>query len=99
MTLTFKSRRTVRISKATASRRWAKLWGYGYADLAKLFGLSESGVRKAIRSGRLNPSDLKSVCRFWAEGALKLSPDELESLEQETSIPTATVEAVNLMLR
>lgn len=84
-----KTRRIVRISEATAKRRWAKLWAYSYADLAELFAISEVAVRKAVVSGRLDPSDLESVCRFWAEGAFRLSTDELRDLELGATTPVA----------
>lgn len=43
----------------------ARLWGYGYPDLAELFGMSEGAVRQAVWDKRLNPGDLREVVR-WA---------------------------------
>lgn len=43
-----------------------RLWAFGYADLAQLFGCSEGAVRQLVKRDRLNPRDLASVCAAWA---------------------------------
>jgi hypothetical protein len=41
----------------------SQLWGYGYADLAKLLGLEEQTLRLWVSEGRLNPGDLESLIK------------------------------------
>lgn len=41
-----------------------KVWAYCLTDLAELFDMSESALRKAISRGVVDPSDLKSVVDF-----------------------------------
>lgn len=47
-------------------RRRARLWAFGYADLAALFGMKEGAVRQAVCDGRFDPSSLESVLAFAA---------------------------------
>jgi hypothetical protein len=47
------------------SGRGPRLWAFGYATLAKLFGMTEGAVRQAVCDGRLDPSDLEMVCESW----------------------------------
>lgn len=43
----------------------AKLWAFGYADFAALFGMTEEAVRQRVRRGAFDPSDLESIFQFW----------------------------------
>ncbi len=41
-------------------------WTFGYADIAKLCGISSNAVSKAVSRGNLVPDDLLSVATFLA---------------------------------
>jgi hypothetical protein len=41
-----------------------RMWAYGYADLAALFGMREGAVRAAVARGKLVPGDLRSVAGY-----------------------------------
>jgi hypothetical protein len=43
----------------------SKVWAWGYADFAVLFGMSEAAVRQRVKRGAFDPSDLESVFEFW----------------------------------
>ena len=43
-----------------------RLWAYGYADLARLFGMTPSAVRQAVYRGSFDPGDLESVMQYAA---------------------------------
>lgn len=57
-------RRTVSLPQGAPKR--GRLFAFGYPELAKLLGLSEAAVRKRVSRGRLDPSDLETICREWA---------------------------------
>jgi hypothetical protein len=40
---------------------------YGLEEVAKLIGLSYEATKKMVQRGKLDPFDLESVCRLWAE--------------------------------
>ena len=42
-----------------------RLWAYGYADLARLFGMEETAVRKVVQRGGLDPANLSEVIDFY----------------------------------
>lgn len=60
-------RAKVEVSEHAARRGRPRLWAYGYADLALLFGMKEPAVRRAVADGRLDPSSLQSVLAFAAK--------------------------------
>jgi hypothetical protein len=41
-----------------------RLWAYGYADLAQLFGMSKGAVCKAVQRGRFDPANLSEIIDF-----------------------------------
>lgn len=45
--------------------RGPALWAFGFEALAKLLGISVEACRRAVREGRLDPSDLEMVCESW----------------------------------
>ena len=45
----------------------ARLWGYGYMDLSRLFGQPEGTVRQAVKRKKFNPADVVDVVRYWGE--------------------------------
>lgn len=47
---------------AGAVRRWA----FGYAAVAELLGVSERTARALVRSGKVDPRKLESLCFAWA---------------------------------
>ena len=47
--------------------RRARLWGYGYAELANLYGMPEGTVRQAVLRKKLKPGELGDVVRYWAD--------------------------------
>lgn len=57
-------RRFVSVTKRVRFGKGVKLFAYGYADLAFLLAMSESGVRQAARRGSFNPGDLRSIFEF-----------------------------------
>ncbi len=67
-----KSRRTVtHTGQRPGSGGKAKLWAYGYSDLAKLLGVSEGALRARVarrrKKGYTNElGSLEGVCRAWA---------------------------------
>lgn len=65
-----RSRRTVLTSPLVrrAGKRSGRLrlWAYGYADLALLFGMSEGAVRTAAYEGRFDPASLASIFEYAA---------------------------------
>lgn len=56
----------------------AKLWAYGYADLAILLGTSEEAVRQRVCRGDFDPGDLISVWEFCQRLAAKPLEDDGE---------------------
>lgn len=66
-----KSRRTVNLCHHTKAARGfgktgrVKLWAFGIADLAMLFGMTEGTVRTALHRNAFDPIDLESLCEFW----------------------------------
>ena len=61
-----KARRVVIESGKVPRRGRPRLWAYGVADLAELFGTTEAGIRQRAWRGTLDPGDLESICRAWA---------------------------------
>lgn len=55
------SRREVTVNPIDATRRRGRLWAFGYAALADLFGVQEQTVRRWVSRGQLDPRDLQSV--------------------------------------
>lgn len=55
------SRRNVITSGLVPKQGRPRLWAFGYADLAKLYGLSEGAVRQRVSAGQLDPADLRSI--------------------------------------
>lgn len=53
--------RRVKVATSGRERPRAKLWAYGYADLALLFGMTEGAVRQAVRRGAFDPRSLESI--------------------------------------
>ena len=56
--------RKVFTSGLTPKRGRPRLWAYGYADLAALFGMNEAAIRWHVREGNFDPSSLESVLAF-----------------------------------
>lgn len=48
-------------------RRRGRLWAYGYATLAALFGVEQQTVRLWVSQGRLDPGDLESILTLRRE--------------------------------
>jgi hypothetical protein len=68
-------RRAVTVGPRVPRSGGVKLWAFGLADLAALFGCSERTVRRMtmgykeggrVVSPALDPADLEAVCRLWA---------------------------------
>ena len=59
-----RSRRVVRLRGRPAKR--SAVFGYTYADVAGLLGLSEAAVRLRKSRGSLDPSDLEGLAKEWA---------------------------------
>jgi hypothetical protein len=57
-------RRTVITSRRVPHGGRTKLWGYGYTDLAALFGMTEGAVRQAAMADRFDPCSLISIINF-----------------------------------
>ena len=62
-----KARRTVTVRAQGRGAHWVRLWAYGHADLADLFGISEGAVRQAVYEKRFDPSDLRSIVNYLLE--------------------------------
>ena len=56
--------RIVITSPLIPSRGRPRVWGYGYADLAVLFNMSEAMVRYHVNKKHLDPSNLESIIAF-----------------------------------
>lgn len=56
--------RRVTVQTTGREKARARLWAYGYADLALLFGMSENAVRQAVKRGAFDPASLESVVDF-----------------------------------
>lgn len=61
-------RRTARVETSGRIPRKGRprSWAYGYADLALLFGMSETAVRKAAKRDSFDPGSLASVIEYAA---------------------------------
>ena len=58
-----KSRRTVtHAGQRPGSGGRARLWAYGYSDLARLLGTTEAAMRARVARGTVFPGDLEWVC-------------------------------------
>ncbi len=62
-----RSRRVVTLSALVPSGGRPQLWAYGYADLARLLGLSEAALRQRVRRGTFDPGDLAAVVEMAAK--------------------------------
>lgn len=62
-----KRRSTVTTSGAIPEKGRPRLWAFGYADFARLFGVSDAVVRSWVSRKRFDPSDLRSIVRFASE--------------------------------
>lgn len=57
----------VELSALAPRRGRPRIWGYCYADLARLFTKPEWKVRKEVAAGRFDPASLEDVVRYWAD--------------------------------
>lgn len=64
-----KNRRVVIESGRVPKGGRPRLWAYGYADLAQLFGTTTQAIRSRVQRGTLDPSDLEDICRAYYESA------------------------------
>lgn len=55
------------VKKGRKSGGAFKLWAFSVADLGVLFDWNDDWVRRKIKSGALDPTDLESICRLWAK--------------------------------
>lgn len=62
-----KTRRVVIESGAVPRAGRPRMWAYGYADLAKLFGTTPRAIRARVERGTLDPASLASICRAWVK--------------------------------
>lgn len=62
----------------------AKLWAYGYADLAVLLDMSEEAIRQRVKRGDFDPGDLVSIWEF----RLRLGSKSFEKKPGEENSPT-----------
>lgn len=44
-----------------------KRWTFAVPDLAALLGMSERSVLAALKAGKLDPTNLESLCFAWAK--------------------------------
>lgn len=74
----YKQRRLVIVSdlvpRGRKGRQGVRLWAYGYADLAALYGVPEATVRSRVKRGKLKPGDLLSVLRSLVDIGWQLPP-------------------------
>lgn len=56
----------MQLTGRAASGGHSRLWAFGYADFARLLGLSESRLRRLVSLGELDLGDLEQVCQRWA---------------------------------
>jgi len=64
------------------------MWAYGYADLAKLLGVTEQAIRQRVTRKQFDPGDLAAVCRAWAQ-----SEDGLDPFWRQSDSPYAKARA------
>lgn len=59
-----RQRRQVQVSQLTAGLTDGRprLWAFSYADLAVLFGVHEGTIKRWVKSEKLDPANLRSVC-------------------------------------
>jgi hypothetical protein len=50
------------------------LYAFSFLDLAKLLGLQVPTVRKLVKRGALDPTDLESIALVWRERIARLPP-------------------------
>lgn len=62
-----KRRREVVLHEPETGRRRGRLWAYGYATLAALYGVKEQTVRLWVSRGDLDPASLGDVLRVARE--------------------------------
>lgn len=60
-------RREVTLHEPERAKRRGKLWAYGYATLAELFGVAEQTVRLWVSRGEIDPGNLGDVARVVRE--------------------------------
>jgi hypothetical protein len=58
-------RRVVTLCGPDIAKRKGRLWAYGYPDLARLFGLTQTNVRKLVHLGKLDPANLGEVIDYF----------------------------------
>ena len=58
------ARRVVHMRNGPRRGGQPKTWGFGYPDLAALFGMSMGAVRRAVYDGRVDPLSLASIMAF-----------------------------------
>lgn len=68
------------------SNRWTRGKSYRpyqftVKDFAKLYGMTEAAVHKAIQRGKLKPYSLESICRFWQ---LRCKPEPDPEAKKQT---------------
>jgi hypothetical protein len=44
-----------------------KRWTFAVGDIAALLGMSERSVLAALKAGKLDPTNLESLCFAWAK--------------------------------
>jgi hypothetical protein len=59
-----KARRVVEMTRPPTRGGHPRTWGYGYPELAALFGMTEGAVRQAVLRRSFVPGDLGSVLAF-----------------------------------
>lgn len=62
--VTRRCRRFVNVTTRVKRGRGVKLFAYSYADLSALLALSEPAIRQAVKRGKFEPGDLRSVFEF-----------------------------------
>lgn len=73
------AQRRVTVTTTGREKPRAKLWAYGYAELALLFGMTENAVRQAVNRGAFDPASLADVVDFANRRGVrgeKLPPSE-----------------------
>lgn len=80
--------RTVTLGHPELAPPKSRLWAYGMADLARIFGMTKAGVRAAIGRGDFDPADLLSVIDFFLHRDRKrCAPYSRRDAQLDTFIP------------
>ena len=72
MSATPKVRRMVRLDALDLGGR--QLWAIGFPRIARLAGVTEAAVRKAVQRGTLDPSDPLALARWILARAPEVKP-------------------------